>query len=279
MEVLVDGLDHPEGVAYDPASGVLYAGGEQGQVYRVDLEDRRFSEVGRTPGFALGMAVDGIGRLVICDSDDGAVWLMYDGRFTRLLSSVGTRQLTLPNYPAFGPDGTLYVTDSGGWQRDAGMTVALRPDGSREILDDRLRRFPNGCAVTPDGKELWVLQSEGESLHRVDLESAGPPETVIRLPGTVPDGIAFTEDGGAVISCYRPDRLYHLSAGGHLEVLAEDYQGTLLAAPTNICFVGEGRSTLITANLGRWHLTRLETDLHGVLPHAPRSWAADRDRV
>jgi gluconolactonase len=279
IEVLVDGLDHPEGVVYDHSSGALYAGGERGQVYRVDLEKGTFREIGRTPGFALGMAVDGIGRLVICDSDDGAVWVMDGGRFTRLLSSVGARALQLPNYPAFGPDGTLYVTDSGGWQRDTGLTIALRPDGTTEILDDQLRRFPNGCAVTPDGKELWVLQSEGESLHRIHLERPGQPETIIRLPGTVPDGIAFTDDGGAIISCYRPDRLYHFSAEGELDVLAEDYQGTLLAAPTNVCFVGAGRSTLISANLGRWHLTRLETDLHGVIPHAPRSWAADRERA
>ena len=34
MRVLVDGLDHPEGVAWDPRSGALWAGGEDGQLYR-----------------------------------------------------------------------------------------------------------------------------------------------------------------------------------------------------------------------------------------------------
>ena len=33
--VLVDGLDHPEGVAYDPVEDVVWAGGEDGQLYRV----------------------------------------------------------------------------------------------------------------------------------------------------------------------------------------------------------------------------------------------------
>ena len=33
--VLVDGLDHPEGVAYDPDADVIWAGGEAGQLYRV----------------------------------------------------------------------------------------------------------------------------------------------------------------------------------------------------------------------------------------------------
>jgi gluconolactonase len=34
VETLVEGLDHPEGVAYGP-DGYLYAGGEAGQVYRI----------------------------------------------------------------------------------------------------------------------------------------------------------------------------------------------------------------------------------------------------
>jgi sugar lactone lactonase YvrE len=36
IETLVDGLDHPEGVCWDPRAEVLWAGGEAGQVYRVN---------------------------------------------------------------------------------------------------------------------------------------------------------------------------------------------------------------------------------------------------
>lgn len=276
IEVAVEGLDHPEGVVYDHLADTLYAGGEVGQIYRVDLDEATAVEIARTPGFALGMAVDRKSRVVICDSADGSVWALDGDRLRLVADRVGDRELALPNYPAFGPDGSLYVSDSGVWKTDTGMVFVLRPDGSAEVLDETLNRFPNGCAVTPDGKELWVLQSEGEDLHRIDLERGGKPELIVRLPGTVPDGIAFTEEGGAVISCYRPDRIYYLTPEGGLEILAEDPQGTLLSAPTNICFIGPQRSTLISANLGRWHLTRLETGLTGVIPHTPGSWAIDR---
>ena len=37
--VLVAGLDHPEGVAYDPVGDVVWAGGEDGQIYRVSVGD------------------------------------------------------------------------------------------------------------------------------------------------------------------------------------------------------------------------------------------------
>ncbi|MGD2061064.1 MAG: SMP-30/gluconolactonase/LRE family protein [Acidimicrobiia bacterium] len=276
IRVLVDGLDHPEGVAYDHVEKTLYAGGEDGQIYAVDVARGSFEELARTPGFVLGLAIDGRGRLAICDSADRAIWVLDRGSLTRLVAEAGSRALMMPNYPAFGPDGTLYFTDSGAWNHDVGAVIVVPPDGPASVLDSSLRRFPNGCAVTPDGNELWVIQSEAEDVSRFDLRDGGAPETVVRLPGTVPDGIAFTEDGGAVISCYRPDRIYYLDPDGSLEVLAEDPQGTLLAAPTNICFVGDGLSTLISANLGRWHLTLLETGLTGVIPHAPSTWAVDR---
>jgi gluconolactonase len=150
----------------------------------------------------------------------------------------------------------------------------VTPDGSAEVIDTSVNRFTNGCAVTPDGSELWVMQSLGP-VARIDLVGGRPPEVVVDLPGTVPDGIAFTEDGGALLTCYRPDRIYYLDPAGNLEVLAEDPEGTLFAAPTNVCFLGGDRSSLVSANLGRWHLTLLETELTGVIPHAPETWAVD----
>jgi len=274
--VLVEGLDHPEGVAYDHQRGILYAGGELGQVYAIRAVSRSATEVARTGSFALGLAVDGAGRVVVCDGDDGAIWVVENGEATRWLSRAGERELLFPNYPAFGPDGTLYFSDSGAWEENTGAIMAVPPDGDSYVFDTTLNRFPNGCAVTPDGSELWMIQSEAPDVSRLDLKTGGKPETVVKLPGTVPDGIAFTADGGAVISCYRPDRIYFLDPGGDLSVLIEDPQGTMLSAPTNICFIGDDLSQLVSANLGRWHLTLIETELHGVVPHAPQRWAYDQ---
>ena len=47
-------------------------------------------------------------------------------------------------------------------------------------------------------------------------------------------------------------------------MLAEDYEGTLIAAPTNIAFCGLELDVLISANLGRWHITRYETGANPV---------------
>jgi gluconolactonase len=101
---------------------------------------------------------------------------------------------------------------------------------------------------------------------RVRIEpdgGAGDIETVVHLPGIVPDGLAFDTEGSLYISCYRPDRIYRLSQQGKLDILAEDYEGTAMAAPTNIAFCGEGRDIFLGANLGRWHITRYEVDATG----------------
>jgi len=266
----VEGLDHPEGVAYDPRAGVVWAGGEEGQIYRVDLEERRAREVARAPGFVLGLAVDGRGRLAICCSGDRSLCALADGEVRRVVAD----GLVFPNYPAFGPDGTLYVSDSGTWSRGDGRVWRLDRDGRTEVFSTSAPDFPNGCALSPDGRWLWLVESYEPRLSRFDVVT-GEHEQILRIDDTVPDGLAFTSDGGLLVSCYRPDRIYHLSADGSLEVVADDPQGTLLAAPTNVCFVGDRLDRIVAANLGRWHLSILDLGLAGTAPHAPASWALD----
>jgi sugar lactone lactonase YvrE len=265
--MLVDGLDHPEGVAYDPVAGVVWAGGEGGQLYRVG--DGSFEEVARAPGFVLGLAVDGAGRLAVCVSSDGSL-CAYDGEEIHRVAG----DLGFPNWPAFAPDGTLYVSDSGGWGADDGRIVRIDADGSVETFSREVPHFTNGCAVTGDGRWLWVVESYVPIVSRFDLQT-GEREEVTTLLGTVLDGIAFTADGGALISCYRPDRIYHLDASGHVEVVAQDPQGTLLGAPTNVCFIGERLDRVVSANLGRWHLTLLDLGIRGAPLHRPTRWALD----
>ena len=273
MRQLVDGLDHPEGVAYDPDAHVVWAGGEAGQLYRVDVDAASFEEVARAPGFVLGLAVDGLGRLAICASADGSLCVYDDEGVRRVLSEVDGEPLVQPNYPAFGPDGTLYLSTSGTWARDDGRLIRLAPDGAAETLTRERPCFTNGLAVSPDGRWLYVVESHDPRLSRIDLET-GEAETLRRFDGAVLDGLAITADGGLLVSCYRPDRIYHLDRDGHAEVVADDPQGTILSAPTNVCFVGRQLDRVVSANLGRWHLTLLDLGIRGAAPHRPEAWAA-----
>jgi gluconolactonase len=269
IETLVDGLDHPEGVCWDPFAGVVWAGGEAGQVYRVGLEARMADEVARAPGFVLGLAVDGRGRLVLCCGDARCLCVLDDGSMRVLRDG-----FLYPNYPAFAPDGTLYFSDSGSWGANDGRVFRLSPEGDLEVFSTALTDFPNGCAVSADGRWLWIVESYRPTVNRFDLET-GDVEELTRLDGTVPDGVALTADGRVVVSCYRPDRIVLLDEAGRVEVVAEDPQGTLLAAPTNVAFAGPNLDRLVCANLGRWHLALVESELRGGLLHYPSRWAVD----
>ena len=80
---------------------------------------------------------------------------------------------------------------------------------------------------------------------------------------TVPDGLAWDEDGNLYISCYIPSKIYKLDTKGNLELLVEDPEHTMLASPTNIAFCGNNRDILLSANLGRGHITEIMTGVVG----------------
>lgn len=266
ISILVDGLDHPEGVAWGP-DGYLYAGGEAGQVYRIDTDSGDVTVIGSTGGFCLGLALDGRGTIYVCDLNRRAV-LAVDASGSVRVVSQGTpeRAMVSPNFPAFGPDSSLYVSDSGTWPDGGGCVFRIAPDGTTSVWSDAVTGFANGLAVSPDCSYLYVVESVRPGVVRLPIRpdgSAGDPELVLTLPESVPDGLAFAEDGTLVVSCYRPDRVYTLSPGGDLEILADDPLGTLVAAPTNIAFGRTDRRSLFLASLGRWHIAEVRTSLMG----------------
>lgn len=263
---LVDGLDHPEGVAWAP-DGRLYAGGELGQLYAVTL-DGDVAEVASTGGFILGVAVDASCRIYACDPGNQAV-MRIDPRTAAVeVYSAGSpdRPMRNPNFPTFAPDGTLYVTDSGTWKGDDGVVYRIAPDGSTEVWCPTLTRFPNGCALAPDGTALYVAESLGPGVASVPIDGsgeAGEPEPFVGLPGAVTDGLAFDEEGSLYVSCYRPDRIYRVSPSGEATVLADDPEGTVLSAPTNIAFCGTDLRSLVAANLAGRHLAVASVEVAG----------------
>ena len=257
-EVLVDGLDHPEGVALGP-DGHIYAGGEAGQVYRIDIHSRHVEHFGTTKGINLGLALDAACNVYMCNPGDRAVKKVTpSGEVTVYSKGNADRQFVAPNYPAFDHSGNLYVTDCGNWKADDGCIWSIAPDGTSTIIDTASSQFPNGCAVSPDGQFLYVAMSlNPPRVIRFGIENGlrtGTAETVVELPHCVPDGLAFCSDGSLLIACYRPDTIFRLTTNGELSILMDDYEGTLLGAPTNVCFGGADLSVLFWGNLGRWHI-------------------------
>src|SRR5688572_26515624 len=87
IKTFADGLDHPECVCWHP-EGALYAGGEEGQIYRISGDGREVREIARTGGFVLGLAVSpDRSWLAACDFKKHCVWKCeLDGGRLSLLS-------------------------------------------------------------------------------------------------------------------------------------------------------------------------------------------------
>jgi gluconolactonase len=260
LRVWADGLDHPEGVSVD-RHGVIHAGGEAGQLYRID-GDGSWRELAETGGFVLGLAFDADDRLYACDLGRKEVvrWDPATGLVARYSDGTSARPMRTPNFLSFAADGTLYVTDSGSWKGEDGCVYRVGADGTTEVWSTEAAAFPNGCCLSRTGDALYVVESNGPTLVRLPIcedGSAGPRQVVAIFDAdVVPDGVAACADGSFVVGCYRPDALLHVAADGEVTRMASDPQGVLLAAPTNVVFAGEGLGELVVASLGRWHLTR-----------------------
>jgi gluconolactonase len=241
-QVLASGLDHVEGVCWDAARACLWAGGEAGQVYRIELDGTVDVVTTIDGGALLGLALDASGTLYLCDPGNHQVWKM-DADFD--VSAFGDL-IDYPNYPAFAPDGRLFVSDSGNFATPTGALVAIDPDGTTSRVPTRPLAFANGVAI--DETTLWVIESAAPAVSVMPL-GGGELSRVIELERCVPDGLAFDADGALLISCYQPNQLWRWTAASGLELIFDEWTGELILSPTNVAFYGEHLDRLALASL------------------------------
>ena len=254
-------LSHPEGVAVGP-DGWVWTGTQDGNILRVSPDGATMEHVTSTDGFALGLAFHADKALFICDLKHAAVF-----RFdltTRVLKRFTTPGIKIPNYPLVDTKrGRLFVSDShasgapgpGIWSYDLATG-----EGSLWFKDNL--NFANGLAMRSGEEAIFVCETFAPSVSKIVINQDGTAGAISTfadaLPG-LPDGIAFDSEGNLVVGCYEPSRLLRIFPdGARAELLIEDQIAHTLCHPTNVAFDG---TNLYTANLGRWHITRVAMDI------------------
>lgn len=268
--VFVEGLDHPECVAVHP-DGSIWAGGEAGQIYRIAPDGSEVREVANTGGFILGIAFSpDLSWLLVCDNGRHCLWRLdlETERLSLFARGASGHEFKIPNYACFASDGTIYVSDSGTFRVVNGLITRFDADhsGRGSVWCEGPFNFANGICLSPDEDALYVVCSFLPGVERIALNddgSAGTREVFVTLPRTVPDGVAFDTDGNLYVSCYSPNHIYRVASDGSTELLLDDWDMHTLSNPTNIAFGGPNRDILFTANLGRWHVTAIQTDAKG----------------
>jgi gluconolactonase len=265
---LASGIDHSEGICLG-VDGNLYLGGEAGQIYRLTLEGE-LREVAhlKNGGILLGLTACLDGRLIVCDPGGKCLWKvnLENNTWEVFVTSSQVVELQTPNWGAFLPDGSYVFSDSGNWKGADGFLVRVLPNKEIEKWSGECPNFPNGLALSEDGMGIYVLESTPGLLSYFPIlkdGSSGAKQIICEIPG-VPDGVTVAKNGHLIISCYRPDTIYVWSKDKGLEVLIEDPEGTVVAAPTNTVLTGAGNRDLIWPNFARWNVAKLETSYEGI---------------
>jgi len=266
FRTFADGLDHPEGLAFD-ADGTLWAGGELGQIYRIDGRGK-VREVARLGGFNLGLTFSRAQELFVCNFKLHAlVRVTRKGRVLQSWDRIGSRKLKTPNFSVFDSEGNLYFSDSGDWERSNGWVFRIRRNGKSDVFAGPFA-FANGLALSADERFLYVVQSTRDNVERVEILAdgrAGQGKVYAAGLHRVPDGAALDAEGNLLVTCYASDNIYRITPAGKVSVLAYDPQGTMIARPTNIAFGGPDFQRIYVANLGRWHISRAPAGARGQL--------------
>lgn len=281
-EIVVTGLEVPEGPVVLPGGRIAFVEQRRGQVSV--LTAAGVQAISQAPGSPNAVTFGSDGYLYAAQNG-GVVghWrsphpttpaierISLDGHVETLVTEVAGIALKAPNDLVFGRDGRLYFTDPAeGYdpdhRRQTNRLFALGSAGG-EVLIELEPSYTNGLAFLGDGRLCWV-----ESYWRTVCVLQDGQRLVLATlpPGHVPDGLDVAADGRLFIATVTSHGITVVSATG--EVLDHLYLDDR-ALPTNCCF--DGSSLWVTDftvgyedQYGIGRLWRIDTDAVG-LPQTP----------
>jgi gluconolactonase len=284
-----------EGPAWHPQLGLLTSG--NGHIMRRDRDGKM--SVYREDAGSNGLLFDRQGRLVICEPAQRRVTrLEADGKVTVLAERYEGKRFNQPNDlaidskdriyfsdPCYGDRRHLELLDSEGRQVEG--VYRIDPDGrvTRVITHEADR--PNGLAVTPDDKSLFVADNNNNNvggarkLWRFDLKADGSIDAASRKlvydwkTTRGPDGMKLDAKGRLFVAAgiNKPNLPYETAEKPTAGVYVFSPEGELMEMipiprdeTTNCAFGGDDLKTLFVTAGGTLWSVRVKTPGKPVWP-------------
>jgi len=275
IELVKDDFESVEGPLPQADSGVLFSNARANRIHRI-APDGTLSVWYEGTGGANGLTVTPKGEIAATLIDRRAVAIVKPGAEPRVLvDSVDGAPFHRPNDVVASQRGDLYFSD----MPAAPATGPLVPPSSvyRLTAKGELSRVigtiarPNGVALSPDERTLYVANTAGEWIYSFPLDrdgKPGAPREFARLvmpppaetaaataaAGSGADGIAIDDQGRLFVATTVGVQVFS-PKGEPLGIIV------LPKSPQNLAFSGPGKGTLYV--VGRGAVYRIATQTHG----------------
>lgn len=273
VHVVKEGYEAVEGPVRDADGSLLFANNQTGQVLRVAL-DGTISTWFEGPYGANALTRNARGEVIATLQQTKAIGVLQPGAAPRVLvDKFEGKAFNRPNDVVADTRGNIYFTDSvpvgfTGTPEIPSSVYQITADGKLVLITSDIPR-PNGVALSPDERTLYVANTAGDTVFAFALDARGtagarrdfgkltlPPAPAGAAPVTASgaDGLAVDKDG-RVFAATSVGVQVLTPQGQHLGTIALPRQ------PQNLAFAGANRSTLFV--VGRGSVYRIETLTQG----------------
>lgn len=285
--IFAEGLRAPEGpVALRDGTWLVVEGeAERGCVTQISADGGTRRTIQKT-GRPNGLAVDADGVIWVAESKfPSLLRLTMEGHSEAIATACDGEPFLFPNDLCFGPDGAIYLTDSGvmienfapGGRIRAdyksvhydGRVYRIDPDGGKVTKLDGGLRFTNGIAFGFDGL-LYVNETITGNIYRYRLHPGGVSPrrelfgNVIRPNAPAgwkgPDGMAFDRNGLLYVAVFGQGDVTVLGTSGEV-VRRISTQGQL---PTNVAFALPGEHRILVTEYEHGQMEAFLVDCDGL---------------
>jgi len=267
VEKVADGFQFTEGPVWHSDGYLLFSDIPANQIVKWLAGGR---EVFREPsGNSNGLTFDPQGRLLACEHGNRRVSRTNkDGSIVTLADTYNGKRLNSPNDLCVRSDGTIYFTDpdygTPRGEKDLDFQGVYRIDTEEKLHLEAKEGFrkPNGTALSPDQKILYVDDTEVGVVHAFDVQADGSlknDRVLIEIPPRGLDGMKVDTKGNLYVTAR--DGVWVVdSSGNHLGTIE------VPETPANCAFGDQDNKTLYITARHTLYRVRLKVPGIRVLP-------------